>query len=45
MLAVSRRTVAILRAVGLDSARVSLSDLEWRALWAGAASRRRRRFV
>lgn len=37
MKSVSRRTVAILRAAGINSKALSLSDLEQRALWAAGS--------
>jgi len=37
MKSVSRRTLAILRAAGIPPKALSLSDLERRALWAGAS--------
>jgi hypothetical protein len=40
--AVSRRSVAIVRAVGLDPKTLSLSDVERRALWAGSSALLRR---
>jgi hypothetical protein len=43
MKSVSRRTVTILRAAGINSKALSLSDLERRALWAGASRKLRRR--
>jgi hypothetical protein len=43
MKSVSRRTEAILRAAGISSKALSLSDLERRALWAAAPRKAKRR--
>lgn len=43
MKSVSRRTVAILRAAGISSKALSLSDLERRALWAATPRKPRKR--
>jgi len=43
MHAASRRAAAIIRAAGVSAKSLSLSDLERRALWAGASGRRKKR--
>jgi hypothetical protein len=43
MKSVSRRTVAILRAAGINAKALSLSDLERGALWAGPPRKQKRR--